>query len=155
MNRTTERGPNGPGSGSRLLHNMSCAPRAQIQCRSPFRRAGSRGIIFALSAGKDVLAGLLPTNRPGELGFTPSDDAERELRRRIDAHALTLPLPAATVLTDRAEDGDERCNDLLSIITVLAKSSGHVYLRDKTPNLNQIQPGRRVVLLVPAERRQK
>lgn len=66
-----------------------------------------------------------------------------------------MPLPAAAVLADRAEDGDERCNDLLSVVTVLAKSSGHVYLRDKTPNLNQIQPGRRVVLIIPNERRRK
>jgi len=37
------------------------------------------------------------------------------------------------------------------IVTVLAKSSGHVYLRDKQPNLTAIQPGRRVVVLIPPQ----
>jgi len=32
---------------------------------------------------------------------------------------------------------------------VLAKSSGHVYLRDKEPNLAALRPGRRVVVCVP------
>lgn len=77
MKRTIEQRWHDPGgSGSRLLHNMSCAPRAQISYRSPYRRAGNRGIIFALSAGNDVLAGLLPASRPGELGFTAAADAE-------------------------------------------------------------------------------
>jgi len=37
------------------------------------------------------------------------------------------------------------------IVAVLAKSSGHVYLRDKQPNLTAIQPGRRVVVLIPPQ----
>ncbi len=135
-----------------LLHNMSCAPRSQIQHRSPYRRARGRGIVFALRGDQDMLAELTGCITGG-LSLTPRDDAERELRRRIDAHARTLPFPAAALVTDRAEPEDEPCEDLLTIITVLAKSSGHVYLRDKAPNLNQIKPGRRVILLVPEERR--
>jgi hypothetical protein len=64
-----------------------------------------------------------------------------------------LPYPAAALVTDRAEPQDERCADILTIATVLAKSSTHVYLRDKTPNLEKVKPGRRVVLIVPKERR--
>ena len=37
------------------------------------------------------------------------------------------------------------------MVTVLAKSSGHVYLRDKQPNLAAIRPGRRVVVIVPPQ----
>ena len=39
--------------------------------------------------------------------------------------------------------------NLLTVLTVLAKSSGRVYLRDKEPNLAAIRPGRRVVLVIP------
>ena len=140
---------------SGILRNMSCAPRARIQHTSPYRRHNCRGIVFALKAGEDALALLIRTARPGELALAQPDDAQRNLRRRIDSHAHTLQLPAAALVVDRVEPGDERCRDLLSIVTVLAKSSSCVYLRDKVPNLNQIQPGRRIVLLVPEERPQK
>ena len=150
MSKEEDANRNSQASG--LLHNMSCAPRSQIQYRSPHRRAQGRGIVFALRAGQDVIAGLIGKNSNG-LALEPSEDAERELRRRIDAHARTLPFPAAALVTDRAEPQDEQCDHLLTIVTVLAKSSGHVYLRDKTPNLGQVKPGRRVVLLVPQESR--
>jgi hypothetical protein len=150
MNREKSEYQNSHVSG--LLHNMSCAPRSQIQYRSPHRRKHWRGIVFALRAGQNVIAGLIGKN-PDGLALEPSGDAECELRRRIDAHARTLPLPAAALVTPSAEPGDEECNNLLSIVTVLAKSSGHVYLRDKAPNLDRVQPGQRVVLLVPKERR--
>ncbi len=127
---------------STLLHNMSCTPDTQIRHQSPYRRLHGRGIIFALGARQE-----LPEGMPGS-----GVSREEELRRRIEAHARDLPLPAAALVTDRAEPEDEKCTDLLSIITVLSKSSAHVYLRDKIPNLNQIKPGRRVVLIVPGER---
>jgi hypothetical protein len=41
------------------------------------------------------------------------------------------------------------CTDLVTIVTVLAKSSSRVYLRDKEPNLSTVVAGRRLVLLVP------
>jgi hypothetical protein len=138
-----------------MLRNMSCPSRSQIRHKSPYRRHNCRGIVFALPAGKDVLAGLLETASPGELALTKPEDVQLTLRQRIDERAQTLQIPAAVLVTDRVERGDERCSDLLSIITVLAKSSSRVYLRDKVPNLNQIQPGRRVVLIVPEERTQK
>ena len=74
------------------------------------------------------------------------------LRARMDAHAKTLLLPAAALATDQGELTDEYCQDLLTIATVLAKSSGHVYLRDKAPNLDRVAPGRRIVLIVPTQR---
>jgi len=113
-----------------------------IQHKSRYRRAAGRGIVFALGTGPDALGAAYPGS------------GERELRRRIEAHARTLALPAAALVTDRAEPADEICTDLLSIVTVLSKSSGRVFLRDKEPNLGQIKPGRRVVLIVPDERRQ-
>jgi hypothetical protein len=138
---------------STVLQNMSTPPSTQIQHRSPFRRALGRGIVFAIPAGQDPLAKLLDSAGPGKLRLSGPEDAERDLRQRIDAHARTLALPAAALVTDREEPGDELCKDLLSVATVLSKSSSRVFLRDKAPNLDRIRPGRRVVLIVPDERR--
>jgi hypothetical protein len=139
------------GATSGLLQNMSCAPRTQIRHKSPYRRPCGRGILFAYRVGWDPFD-VLPGS-PGNDPFPRLEDAERELRRRIDAHAQTLALPAAALVTNQMEEEDEICDDLLSIATVLSKSSGRVYLRDKAPNLSQIKPGRRVVLIVPDEGR--
>ncbi len=94
--------------------------------------------------------------RPADVGSMPAaipTDAEAEgrLRQRIEAHARTLALPPAAVVLDNYLKGDRVCKDLLSVVTVLAKSSGNVYLRDKQPNLAAIRPGRRVVVLLPPE----
>ena len=57
--------------------------------------------------------------------------AEEELRRRIQARALELALGPVVAVTTQVRDGDIECTDLLTIMTVLAKSSSRVYLRDK------------------------
>ena len=139
-----------PGTPARqnMLHNMSCAPRSQIQHRSKYRRVGMRGIIFALSSGREEVEAHIQSLY-ADLGTA---DPREALRARIDAHAKTLPLPAAALATDQGEPTDEYCQDLLTIATVLAKSSGRVYLRDKVPNLDRIAPGRRIVLIVPKQR---
>jgi len=137
---------------SGLLRNMSCAPRARIQHRSPYRRQSGRGVVFAIPAGLDLLAQLWGTPGPGGPPSDPVENAEGALRDRMDAHARTLPFPAAALVTGRAEPEDEHCRDLLSVATVPARSSDRVYPRDKVPNLNQIRPGRRAVLIVPEGR---
>jgi hypothetical protein len=78
------------------------------------------------------------------------DDAAAgaELRRRVNECAARSALPSAALVTDAA-DAAEPVDDLLAIYTVLAKSSDRVYLRDKEPNLERIEPGRRVVLRLP------
>jgi hypothetical protein len=67
----------------------------------------------------------------------------------IEARAHELPLPPAVAITAQARVGDTDCTDLVTIITVLAKSSSRVYLRDKEPSLSAIVTGRRLVLLLP------
>ncbi len=142
-------------AASGLIQNMSCAPTSEIRHRSRFRRPNGRGLIFSLPQGHDPLPGLLKQAGAASLSLSSPESAESALRRRIDAHALTLPLPPAALVTVQAEPEDEACEDLMSIAAVLAKSSGHVYRRDKSPNLNQIKPGRRDVLLVPGERKRR
>jgi hypothetical protein len=142
--RTTPR-PGGP-----LLHNMSAPPRTVIDHPGGDRRVIAHGVVFALPlADPPPLAADLLSRLDGRPCTLPTAEAEAELRRRLRAHVPKLPLPPAAVVTSRTVPGDEECRDLLSTLAVLARSSDHVYLRDKEPNLAALRPGRRVVLLVP------
>ena len=153
MNKTRKsaREPLGP-----LLHNMSVAPQTVITHQGGNRRTYGTASVYRLpdfqgsldSAQILALLDGLPTKRKSKRAQI-DPEADRQLRQRINAHALTLPLPPAAVVTDRCFKNDHVCEDLLSVVTVLAKSSGHVYLRDKQPNLASIQPDRRVVVLIP------
>ncbi len=138
------------GGASTILRNMSCAPRSQIQHRSPYRRSQCRGIVFGFRPDQDVVAGLLEAAGPD---VTDERNFRSTLRNLIDAHAKAMQLPAVALVTDRAEPEDEQCCDFLSVITVQAKSSARIYLRDKVPNLDQIQSGRRIIVIIPQERK--
>ena len=78
--------------------------------------------------------------------------AGRELRASINKHAKHLPYPASALVIESSDDAED-CPCLLTICTVLAKSSDRVYLASKTPNLNFLTPGRTVCLFVPELRR--
>ncbi len=141
-----------PGSG--LLHNMSAAPTTVVTHAAGDRLLVGRRLVFAWPA---KLSRAEPADLLAALDGAPSraspDDVEAALRRRLDEHARTLPLPPAAAVTDQAGPADPVCRDLLSVLAVLAKSSPHVYLRDKEPNLAALRPGRRVVLLLPPEKK--
>jgi hypothetical protein len=134
-----------------LLHNMSAPAKTTISWEAPARRLFGFGIVIALpenckAARPSQLMQLLDA---GKRQTTKA--AEIELHRLIQARALELPLPPVAAATAQARNGDVECTDLLTIMTVLAKSSSRVYLRDKEPNLASILPGRRLVLIVPKE----
>jgi hypothetical protein len=140
-----------PGSG--WLHNMSAMPTTVVTHQATDRFLVGRRLVFAWppnvprASPADLLAALDGVPPRGFL-----DDIEAILRRRLNEHARTLHLPPAAAVIDRAGPDDPVCRDLLSVLTVLAKSSPHVYLRDKEPNLAVLRPGRRVVLLLPPEK---
>jgi hypothetical protein len=128
-----------------LLHNMSAPPRMVIRHKAA--APAGRALLFRLpeeipNTGPEGLLAQLTGS-----GWA-SGDAGDELRRRVNECAAQLALPPATLVIDAA-DAAEPVDDLLAIYTVLAKSSDRVYLRDKEPNLARIEPGRRVVLLLP------
>jgi hypothetical protein len=129
-----------------LLHNMSAPSRTTISHAAP--RNCRHLMAFRLPDGKwspqEVLARLDRTPWAGTL-----DEAERELRLRLNRHAVTLPLPHAALLGGRPADATEHNSDFLTICAVLAKSSTRVYLRDKEPNLANLQAGRLVLLHLP------
>jgi hypothetical protein len=77
-------------------------------------------------------------------------EAEKRLSERIEENTQRLDLPAAALVTDRKRRGDVASGDLLDILTVLAKSSGRIFLRSKTPNIQSITDKRRVVVIVPS-----
>lgn len=134
-----------------LLHNMSAPPKATINHSAPRvdRRAIWVGIPTRLSGldGEGALQLLaewldiaLPETR---------EEAEKQLRALVNAHAQTLPLPPACVVVPGHGLVGEEENDPLTIVTVLSKSSGHVYLRDKEPNFDRLTWGAHLALLIP------
>jgi hypothetical protein len=126
-------------------------PQTTINWDAPAHRLFGFGIVVALpDTCKAARASQLLQLLEGGKRRTEKA-AEDKLRRRIQTRALELPLPPVAAATAQACDGDVECNDLLTIMTVLAKSSSRVYLRDKEPNLASIVPGRRLVLIVPKE----
>jgi len=139
------------GQAPDLLHNMSAPANTTISWNAPAHRAFGFGIVVSLpdTCKAARASGLLQLLDGGKRRSAKA--AEDELRRRIQARAVELPLPLVAAATAQARDGDVVCTDLLTIMTVLAKSSSRVYLRDKEPNLASIVPGRRLVLIVPKE----
>jgi hypothetical protein len=141
----------GRGIAADLLHNMSVRPRTQIQHTAPTERRYGRGIEYRLPpefvarVARKILAWL--DGKPCRL---VRRQAEAELRRRLNEHAGSLSLPPAVVVTDTGRVGDVVCEDPLTVLTVLTKSSNHVYLRDKEPNLQALRRDRRVILVVTA-----
>jgi hypothetical protein len=133
-----------------LLHNMSVPTKTTITRSAPARRVYGHGVVVALP--ENFRAAGIPQLLKALSGKAArKETADQALRRFIETRARELPLPPAVAITDQARDGDTECTDLATIVTVLAKSSSWVYLRDKEPNLPSIVAGRRLVLLVPGE----
>jgi hypothetical protein len=132
-----------------LLHNMSAPSKSTISFEAPKHRVLGKGVIVALPydfpelTPKHILRLLRQDTR--------TKQPEAVLTKLIEDRAKELPLPPVVAITDQARDGDTECEDLLTILTILAKSSSRVYLRNKTPNLQSIASGRRLVLILPKE----
>jgi hypothetical protein len=79
-------------------------------------------------------------------------NSKEDVRAILNKHALHLAYPPA-VLVDMSGVSPHAPTetDILTICTVLSKSSDHLYLRDKEPNLSMIRPDRRIALLIPGE----
>ncbi len=130
---------------SRLLHNMSAPPRAVIQHRAA--ALSGRTLLFALPRELRN-AGLVAILRRISGRRRSHAEAEVELRSLLNEHAERLPFSPAVLVVD-SSNAAEKVDDLLTVCTVLAKSSGRVYLRDKEPNLMRLQEERRVILQFP------
>ena len=126
---------------------MSSPPRSAIQHSAPV--SSSRTALYQLPPQfEEPSPGAILASLDGRPWAEGAKKAETELRRRINEHALKLPLPPAVLATNKA-GARESVEDLLTVCTVLAKSSDRVYLRDKEPNLDRIEFGRRITLRFP------
>jgi hypothetical protein len=131
---------------------MSVPAKTTITREAPRYRLYGHGVVVALP---EKLRAVGPIQLLKALGCKKAreESSEDALRRLIESWARELPLPSAVAITGQARDGDTECKDLATIVTVLAKSSSRVYLRDKEPNLFSIFAGQRLVLLLPWEAR--
>ena len=135
-----------------LLHNMSTPPRTVIRHKAVAPPGCT--LLFQLPPGfRCAGAGPLLARLTGRQ-WRRAAQAEAELRRLLNEQAARLPLPPAAVVAGSAE-GAKAVEDLLTVYTVLAKSSDRVYLRDKEPNLGRIAPERRVVLRLPSAKEEQ
>ena len=132
-----------------LLCNMSTPPKTVIQWSAGTPRAYRRGLCFRLPPH---LRDVGPSAILKEITGRCAANANASLLELINDHARTLPLPAAAVVTGDHLEEDDVCDDLLTIVTVMSKSSECVYLRDKQPRLLSLRGDRRVTLIVPHER---
>ena len=132
------------------LHNMSVPTKTTITRNAPSHRVYGHGVVVALP---ENFRAADPIQLLKVIGGKKArkESADHALRRLIETRARELPLPPAVAITGQARHGDIECIDLITIVTVLAKSSSRVYLRDKEPNLPSIVAGRRIVLLLPRE----
>jgi len=129
-----------------MLHNMSVPPRTVISYQAP-RAAStlSRRVRFVVRTDPADPLAILQILEPDYAGQDPAHD----LRDRIKRCALGLCLPAAAPVVAGGA-ADTTSESLLDACTVLAKSSGAVYLRDKELNLDRVRSGAAVTLLIPA-----
>ena len=137
-------------TGGPWLRNMSVPTKTTVTRVTWNHRVYGHGVIVALpekyrAASQVELLKALGGKK------TRKETLDHALRRLIESRARELPLPPAVAITGQARDGDAECTDLVTIVTVLAKYSSRVYLRDKEPNLSSIIAGRRLVLLIPRE----
>jgi len=163
---TTETAPASaaPGPGERApanrLGNMSCRPTTEVTHPS---NDPARQLVPALRA---VLS-LPPRSRPGSpqallraLGIDETglargrDPARRRLEAIAQAIVEILPLPAVVPLFEggRLPDTVERREPMLAL-ALLARRSGPVFLRNRTPGLEGLERGGLITLLLPAPAR--
>jgi hypothetical protein len=147
-------GAAGPGEqimmepGVSLLHNMSCSSTTVISHGGQGLKI-MKQIVFLLPPGgglttaEDILKRITGERKKRA-------NAAQELRRILNDHAVDLPYPAGTLVQTQGIDPKaSNETNLLTICTVLSKSSDRLYLRDKEPNLSGIRSRRRIALLIP------
>ena len=127
------------------LHNFG--PPISMQIREQGSMAPGRIVLFVLPKDLNTAAGIL-SRIDGNPWSGHEELAERELTERINRHVERLPFPAAALILPEGEP-DEQCDCLLTVCTILSKSSGQVYLASKNPNLGYLTPGREVRMFIP------
>jgi hypothetical protein len=155
--------PHDPGVP--LARNMSAPPKTTISWNGlgatfhPTSRDGRANLAPGKHEGmfgipvRFTLAPALVRKRPvamlRHLGHRPGTDAAEQLDALIDMQAASLPLPDGCAVIACHWSHRTVWEDTLTILAVLTKSSGAVWLRSKSPSLAAMTGRRDVSLLVP------
>lgn len=154
------------GDAGTLLHNMSAPPKSVVKYSGLADMAadhslGGQGVTGSGVKGNGVfgtpvrftlpadLAGKSPSEILRRLGADPRPDPALQLCALIDARANELPLPDGCAVIVALDHHRLIWADLLSALAILAKCSGDIWLRAKTPALNAAVARTQVTLLVP------
>lgn len=149
-----------------LLHNMSAPPKTVVRYTglADFTAAGAhrasaaggalpdapgtfgRPVLFELDAG---FRGDTPGAVLRRMGRRPGAHPDRQLERLLEARAAELPLPDGCVAIEPEYTHQPIWRDALTVLAVLTKCSGTVWLRAKQPMLGAALERRAVTLLVP------
>jgi hypothetical protein len=134
-----------------LWHNMSAPPKTAISYELDYALRTFRCVLFEAPVPlKDAAPKSLLETLDGKPWAGTERTAASELRRRLNRHASTLPLPPLALLVkSTAYPHEECCDDLLTVLTVFSKSSNRVYLRDKEPHISAMRRSGAVMLYVP------
>ena len=131
-----------------LIGESKAAGQSGTQASTPDRSSYGHVITFRLpnQSSPVSLAGLMES-----VGVDSSKpDAEKELVDRIEDRAAQMPLPDGAAVVEFTMSGlPSPWTDTLSILVVLTKASGAVWLRGKTPRLTALQERTQVSLIVP------
>jgi hypothetical protein len=142
--------------GAGLLHNSGGCPSARIVWRGLDREPGG-GSVDAIRAARHAAGSwlVLQARLEGRRETTPRDwnsaaallavlcpdhgldeaAAERELRARIEAHAARLGWPRVLLVDSQGQGGTRPVDHPLATFTVLAKSTGAVWLAERAASL--------------------
>jgi hypothetical protein len=148
-----------------LLHNMSVPPKTVVTYAGLGALAGKGAhapgpngappcpdgtfgapVLFELD---DDFRADTPRAVVRQLGVRPGRNAEAQLEALLDARAAELPLPDGCVAIEPDEGHPRPWRDPLTVLAVLTKCSGTVWLRAKQPALAAALERRRVTLVVP------
>ncbi len=114
------------------LHNTSVPTKTTITKKAPSRR-----VLLTRPRRRYRAAGELPCDRPDR---TAEGDQRQKGRRNppimrspVDRNPCKrIGVTAAVAITGQARNGDTECTDLITIVTVLAKSSSRATERQRT-----------------------
>ncbi len=139
------------GGGIDLVFNMSAPPRSHVRVGSGIE--SRNGAYFDLTGadvpadlGDDVLA------LAAFVGVDPGSDAEAALERATERVLEAVNAPIAAVAVVAAPDSVHRvlappCPDRLLAVAVLSRTSGHLFLRGRSPRFIPSRLRRAVLFL--------
>lgn len=83
----------------------------------------------------------------------PKDEADEELKRRIQAASDALPWPDAVLVGSNCKDYDTAVADPLTWCVAVTKTTGKIFLLHRQPRLERLRNSNPMVFYFPERRR--